>query len=68
MVEGNHCKNNPLALEKCSASVLQRQLGIKIELLQAAAAFAITDQVSADECFVFIVMETWSWRLDILFF
>lgn len=64
---GNHCKNNSVALGKYSASVLQKRVGIKIELLQAAAAFAIKYLVGADECFVFIVMETWSQRMDILF-
>lgn len=33
----------------------------------AAAAFSIKYRVGADDCFVFIVMETWICRMDILF-
>lgn len=35
--------------------------------VQAAAAFSIKYHVGADDCFVFIVMETWICRMDILF-
>lgn len=35
--------------------------------VRAAAAFSIKYHIGADDCFVFIVMETWICRMDILF-